>query len=80
MIAEAINTAVSVGWAIVAWIVLTSAAACLALYTTVVAVATPIRAACRALTAALAAWRALTALAERPDRYKPRQRPLWAAA
>lgn len=80
MIAEAIDTVVSIGWAIVAWIVLTSAAACLALYTALVAVATPVRAACRALTAALAAWRALNALAEHPDRYKPRQRPLWAAA
>ncbi|MCX4596150.1 hypothetical protein OG819_42815 [Streptomyces sp. NBC_01549] len=80
MIAEAIHTATAIGWAIVAWIVLTSAAACLALYAVVVTVATPIRAACRALTAALAAWRALTALAEHPDRYKPRQRPLWAAA
>ena len=33
MIAEAIDTATRIGWAIAAWIVLTSAAATLALYT-----------------------------------------------
>jgi hypothetical protein len=56
VIAEAINTAISVGWAIVAWIVLTSAAACLALYTVVVAVWTVARTVWRV---GRAVWRAV---------------------
>ncbi|MEU1450593.1 hypothetical protein, partial [Streptomyces mirabilis] len=54
MIAEAVDTATSIGWAIVAWIVLTSAAAVLALYTVVVAVWTVGRVTVRAALVACA--------------------------
>ena len=80
MIAEAIDTALTLGWALAAWIVLVSLAAALALHTVLVAVAAPVLAACRAVAGALAAWRAVRALELQPDRYRPRQTPLWAAA
>ncbi|MFD4547228.1 hypothetical protein [Streptomyces sp. NPDC058466] len=81
MIAEAVDTATSIGWAIAAWIVLTAAAATLALYTVVVTAAWPCRAAAEAVTAALAASRAVRALHGQPDRYRPSQAraaPQWA--
>ena len=81
MIADAIDTATRIGWAIAAWIVLTSAAATLALHTVVVAVAWPPRTAWKAVTGALAASRALRALRAHPHHYRPAQRhtaPSWA--
>jgi hypothetical protein len=81
VIAEAVDTATSIGWAIAAWITLTAAAATLALYAVVVTAAWPCRAAAEAVTAALAASRALRALHGQPERYRPPQRrtgPQWA--
>lgn len=77
MIAEAVDTAFTLGKALAVWVLLLAAAATLALG---VAVASPCHAAADAVTAALAASRAVHALHGRPDRYTPRQRPLWAAA
>jgi hypothetical protein len=81
VIPEAIDTAYSIGWAIVAWIILTAAAATLALYAVVVTAAWPCRAAAEAVTAALAASRALRAFQGQPERYRPpqgRTGPSWA--
>lgn len=80
MIGEAVDTAVTLGWALAVWVVLLALTAALALHAVVVAVAVPVGAACRAVTAALAASRALRALGEQPERYRPPQRPAWAAA
>jgi hypothetical protein len=80
VIADAVDTAFTLGWALAAWIVLTAAAGCAAVYAVVVAVWWPCRAAGEAVAGALAASRALRALRDRPDRYRPRVRPLWAAA
>ncbi|WP_406156921.1 hypothetical protein [Streptomyces canus] len=80
MIADAVDTAVTLGWALLAWIVLTAAVGVAAVYAVVVAVAAPVNAAREALSAALAASGALNALREQPERYRPPQRPAWAAA
>lgn len=78
MIAEAIDTLITLGWTLAVWIVLTSAAAVLALYAIAVTVTTPIYVAATAMAQALAASRAARALEARPDRYRPPQRPAWA--
>lgn len=51
MIAGAVDTAYSIGWAIVAWIALTAAAATLALYTAAVTVVFAVRAVWRGVAA-----------------------------
>lgn len=80
MIAEAIDTVVTLGWALAVWIVLMAGMGSLALWTVVVTVAVPVNAARRAVAGACAASAALRALGEQPDRYRPSRRPLWAAA
>ena len=80
MIADAVDTAVTLGWALLVWIVLTAAASVAAVYAVVVAVAAPVNAAREAVAGAVAASTALNALGEQPDRYRPPQRPAWAAA
>lgn len=66
MIAEAIDTVFTIGWALLAWIVLTAAVGVAAVYAVVVAVAAPVNAAREALGGALAASNALDALREHP--------------
>jgi hypothetical protein len=84
VIAEAIDTAITLGWALAAWIVLTAAAVCLAVYAGAVAVWWPCRAARDALAGALAASRALRALRSWPEPQRVPQRrtaphaPTWA--
>ena len=80
MIADAVDTAVTLGWALLVWIVLTAAVGVAAVYAVVVAVAAPVNAAREALGGAVAASTALRALGEQPERYRPPQRPAWAAA
>lgn len=80
MIAEAVDTAFTLGWALLAWIVLTAGAAVLALYAVAVTVWAAVEPAVAAVTRALAASRALTAWQGEPDRYRPVWRPAWAAA
>jgi hypothetical protein len=64
VIAEAIDTAVSIGWAIVAWIILTAAATTLALYTLLVTAWTVCRLTWRV---GRAAWQAVTRGATGPS-------------
>jgi hypothetical protein len=64
VIAEALDTVVTLGWALAAWIVALAAAVTLAGYALGVAVWWPCRTAREALDAAVAASRALTALRE----------------
>ena len=64
MIAEAIDTAVSIGWAIAAWIILTAAATTLALYTLLITAWTVGRLAWRM---GRAAWQAITRGATGPS-------------
>jgi hypothetical protein len=64
VIAEAIDTAVSIGWAIVAWIILTAAFGTLALYTLLVTAWTVCRLAWRV---GRAAWQAVTRGATEPS-------------
>lgn len=80
MIAEAVDAALAVGWALLVWVVLLAGAATAGLCAALAAVAVPVDAACRALTAALAAAGAHRAIGEQPGRYRPPQRPAWAAA
>lgn len=80
MIAEAVDVLITLGWALLAWIALLSAAVTLLGLATVAAVAVPVQAACRAVAGALAAWDAVRALELQPDRYRLRQVPYWAAA
>ena len=80
MIAEAVDTVITLGWALVVWIVLTTAAVTAGLYAVVVAVAWPCRTAWEAVAGAVAASRAVYALGARPERYRPPQTPSWAAA
>ena len=80
MIGEAVDTAFTLGWALAAWIILTAGVVVLALYAVVAIVAAPVQAARGALSGAVAASRALRALGEQPERYRPPQRPAWAAA
>ncbi|UJV42049.1 hypothetical protein [Streptomyces sp. AMCC400023] len=80
MIAEALEAAWLVASALAAWIVAGVVAVTVGLYGVVVAVTLPVHAACTALGAALAAAGALRALGEQPGRYRPPQRPSWAAA
>jgi hypothetical protein len=70
VIADAVDTAVTLGWALLVWIVLTAAVGVAGVYAVVVAVATPVNAAREALSGALAASgavRALRPLPESPD-------------
>lgn len=84
MIADAVDTAFTLGWALAAWIVLTAAVGCAAVYAAVVAAWWPWHAARDALTGALAASRALRALRSHPTPQKPADarvapsRPSWA--
>lgn len=80
MIAEALEAARLVASALAAWIVVGVVAVTVGLYGVVVAVTVPVHAACTAVAGALAAAGALRALGEQPDRYRPPQRPSWAAA
>ncbi len=80
MIADAVDTLITLGWALAAWIFLCAVFATLALYAAVAAVAVPVGAACRAVAGALAASEALRTLGEQPERYRPRQQLVWAAA
>lgn len=80
MIAEAVDTAVTVAWALLAWTAAMAAVATVVLYAVAVTVWAVPAAACRAVTAALAASRALRDLGAQPERYRPPQRPAWAAA
>jgi len=80
LLVEAIDTVRTLGWALAVWIVLLAITVTLAAYTVVAEVAWPCNAARDALSGALSASRALRALRDRPDRYRPQQRPLWAAA
>lgn len=64
MIGEALDTLITVGWALLAWIALTSAVAALGLWTLMLAVAWPWAVAWRAVSGAVAASRALRALGE----------------
>jgi hypothetical protein len=80
VIAEAVDTIITLGWALLAWIALTVAAGMAGLYAVVAVVTVPVRAACRAVSAGLAASRAVRALAVQPHRYRPPQTPSWAAA
>ncbi|MGW7726264.1 hypothetical protein ACWGJ6_23380 [Streptomyces canus] len=80
MIAEAIDALITLSWALLAWIMLLAAVGVAAVYAVVVAVAAPVNAAREALSGALAASGALNALREQPERYRPPQRPAWAAA
>ncbi|MFF7550907.1 hypothetical protein ACFZCU_45995 [Streptomyces canus] len=67
MIADAVDTAFTLGWALLAWILLTAAAAVTAVYAAVVAVTAPVNAARAALGGALAASGAVNALRERQN-------------
>ena len=67
MIADAVDTAITLGWALLVWIVLTAAVAVAAVYAAVVAVATPVSAAREALSGAVAASTALRALRPLPE-------------
>lgn len=78
MIADAVDTAFTLGWALLAWIGLTAAAAVTAVYAVVVAVATPANAARTALSGALAASAALNALRERQIAPQALTGPSWA--
>ncbi|MET8080058.1 hypothetical protein [Streptomyces sp. NPDC005303] len=80
MIADAVDTVITLGWALCAWILLCAATATLGLYAVVVAVAWPCRTAREAVAGALAASRAVHALDVHRDRYRPSQTPSWAAA
>lgn len=80
MIAEAVDTAVTVAWALLAWIAAMAVVGTVVLYAVAVTVWAVPAAACRAVTGALAASRALRDLGARPERYRPPQRPAWAAA
>jgi hypothetical protein len=67
VIADAVDTAVTLGWALLVWIVLTAAVGVAAVYAVVVAVAAPVNAAREALRGALAASGALRALRPLPE-------------
>lgn len=73
MIADAVDTVFTLGWALLVWIVLTAAVAVAAVYAVVVAVAAPVNAAREALSGAVAASGALNALRERPTPYSASQ-------
>jgi hypothetical protein len=64
VIAEAIDTAYTIGWAIVAWIILTAAAATLALYTLLITAWTVC---CLTWRVGRAAWQAVTRGAAGPS-------------
>jgi hypothetical protein len=81
VIVEAVDTAITLGWFLVAWIVLLAVAATLAAYTVVAAVAWPCATARDALYAALSASRALRALPEHQAAHNAahaRTAPPWA--
>jgi hypothetical protein len=81
VIAEAIDTVLRLGWALLAWIVLMAAVAGAAVYAVVVTVAWPCETAWRAVAGAPAATRALRALPEAQAAHKAahaRLAPSWA--
>ena len=78
MIADAVDTVVTLGWALLAWIILTAAVAVAAVYAVVVAVAAPVNAAREALSGALAASGAVNALRERQNTPQALTGPSWA--
>lgn len=80
MIAEALEAAWMVASALAAWIVAGVVAVTVGLYAVVVVVTVPVHAAWTGVSGALAASRAVRALGEQPGRYRPPQRPSWAAA
>lgn len=82
MIADAVDTAITLGWALAAWIVLTAAVGTLALWTVVVTVWWTVRASVRAarpscarLSARLRASTPLQALPEVRDAHRGSQGP-----
>lgn len=77
MIGEAVDTAITLGWALAAWIIILTVASGLTLLLTAWTLPS---AACRAVSAALAASRAVRALGQQPDHYQPRETALRAAA
>jgi len=80
VIGEAIDTAYTIGWALLAWVVLTAAFATLALYAAVVAVAFACEVLWRGAAAAVAAVQRLGAPALPPEPQKPpraRAVPSW---
>ncbi|WP_406170222.1 hypothetical protein OIE52_39020 [Streptomyces canus] len=78
MIADAVDTAVTLGWALLVWIVLMAAVGVAAVYAVVVAVAAPVNAAREALAGAVAASRALNALREHQNAPRALTGPSWA--
>lgn len=83
MIAEAIDTLFTLGWALLVWIVLLAAVASLALWTVIVTVACACRAVWRGVAAALAAVQRAHAPELLPEPHKPpqahtRPTPAWA--
>lgn len=81
MIAEAIDTVRTLGWALFVWIVLLAVVAGVALYAVVVAVACACRAVWRGVAACVAAVQRLNALPEpqpAPEAPQPRPAPSWA--
>ena len=84
MISDAVDTVITLGWALAAWIVLCAVVATAALYTLAVTVWAPVQAAREAVAGAVAAERALRALPEHPAPRNPPQShtappcPTWA--
>jgi len=78
VIADAVDTAFTLGWALLAWIVLTAAVAVTAVYAVVAAVAAPVNAAREALSGALAASGALNTLREHQNTPQALTSPSWA--
>jgi hypothetical protein len=78
VIADAVDTAFTLGWALLVWIVLAAAVGVAAVYAVVVAVATPVNAARTALSGALAASGAVNALRDRQNTPQALTGPSWA--
>lgn len=81
VIAEAIDTALTLGWALAVWIVLLAAVAGAALYAVVVTVACACRAVWRGVAAALAALQRPSGPESLPEPHEPphaRTAPSWA--
>lgn len=76
MIAEAVDTARTLAVALLVWIAVLSAVATAVVY----AVAAGVWWAWEAVAGALSASGAVRALRVQPERYRPPQRPSWAAA
>lgn len=87
MIGEAVDTLFTLGWALLAWVLVLAAAGTVVLLAAAVTGALAVRGAWRGLAGAwrahsgsLAAVRALHALQSAPERYRPPLRPLWVVA